>query len=604
MAQMRAERTKENMKELQSKPHISENSRFIAQHSKRAKENAEVIERLLSPDAKKGKFFASPVQPSRDQIPSSSQMSRNRNSQGQGQVQVQGRNSSQFEEFSNQNDNTSQNKSIYRKKEKEASISITKNETKAFETFNPPEVHEIDELHHEYQQSHPELEMIDTLHPSSSTKSLQKEVSDRLAIALAKRNSSKTNLFDTQNYQTAPTSAAADHHLTAAIKGALSPHGIGKKGRTQSSQNRGFRLAPELVDTPVPGSGHESTAMRTPKHIYLKVSPKLGHDVRLQEKPSNSILSQSKTEVTSESLRNQFGHLTSVHNAESTIEEYEKEQNHPHQTDHDLTNESIQTEHKKRSVRQPTFGVSNSHMFTNMSSKKSSFGNSPHKQDLRVLEPRKENIYHDTMKENQPLTSKMFGGPTHESLLNSWKLRQQVFSNTREHKLSIATQGSSSGNTLRIRDENQTPKSNIMMDKENFGSPETNVYLRNAMWLSAKNNKVAVQQVNKERQEMQECTFHPQLDEKTYMMGLISPKQRNCKSRLIDRKDSTKSTGNKTSYRDLRTHHRAKGSEKQNQTATIRSSAKAEALLNMQDDSQEPKISIELREDGQKYYLL
>jgi len=444
--------------------------------------------------------------------------------------------------------------------------------------------------------------MIDTLHPSSSTKSLQKEVSDRLAIALAKKNSSKTNLLDTQNYQTAPTSA--DHHLTAAIKGALSPHGIGKKGRTQSNQNRGFRLAPELVDTPIPGSGHESTSMRTPKHIYLKVSPKLGHDVRLQEKPSNSILSQSKTEVTSESLRNQFGHLTSVQNAESTIEEYDKEPNHPHETDHDLTSESIQTEHKKRSVRQPTFGVSNSHMFTNMSSKKSSFGNSPHKQDIRVLEPHKENIYHDTMTENQPLTSRMFGAPTHESLLNSWKLRQQVFSNAREHKLSITTQGSSSGNTLRLRDENQTPKSNFIMDKENLESPETGVYLRNAMWLSAKNNKLAVQQVNKERQEMQECTFHPQLDEKTYMMGLVSPKQRDCKSRLAERKDSTKSTGNKTSYRDLRTHHRGKGSEKHNQTATIRSSAKAEALLNMQDDSQEPKISVELREDGQKYYLL
>ena len=56
---MRAERTKENMKELQSKPHISENSRHIALHSKRAKENAEVIERLLSPDAKRVLFSSS-----------------------------------------------------------------------------------------------------------------------------------------------------------------------------------------------------------------------------------------------------------------------------------------------------------------------------------------------------------------------------------------------------------------------------------------------------------------------------------------------------------------------------------------------------------------
>jgi len=419
------------------------------------------------------------------------------------------------------------------------------------------------------------------LHPSSSTKSLQKEVSDRLAIALAKKNNSRANLLD--NYQSAPT---AEHHLSAALQGALSPHGITKKGRTQSNQNRGFRLAPELVDTPIPGSGHESIAMRTPKHIYLKVSQKMGNDNRLQEKPSNSILSQSKTEVTSESLRNQFGHLTSVQNAESTLEESEKEPtpHHRDSEDHNLTNESIETDHKKRSVRQPTFGVSNSHMFTNMSSKKSSFGNSPHKHDVRVLEPRKE---------NQPLADKMMGSPTHESLINSWKLRQQVFSNTREHKLSIAT---SQGSSSRMRDENQTPKSSIM-DKENLGSPETNVYLRNAMWLNAKNNKLAVQQVNKERQEMQECTFHPQLDEKTYMMGIVSPK-RDSKVRLPERKDSTKGIANKNSqvsYRDLRAQHR-KGSERHNQTATIRSSAKAEALLNMDENSQ----PVELREN----YLL
>jgi len=50
----------------------------------------------------------------------------------------------------------SQNKSLYRKKDsKEASISLTKNEPKTLETFNPP--HEIDELHHTYQQqSHTE----------------------------------------------------------------------------------------------------------------------------------------------------------------------------------------------------------------------------------------------------------------------------------------------------------------------------------------------------------------------------------------------------------------------------------------------------------------
>jgi len=69
MAQMRADRTKENMKALQSKPHISENSKFIALHSKRAQENALVIERLLSPDAKRGKFFSNPSHQEHMSIP-------------------------------------------------------------------------------------------------------------------------------------------------------------------------------------------------------------------------------------------------------------------------------------------------------------------------------------------------------------------------------------------------------------------------------------------------------------------------------------------------------------------------------------------------------
>ena len=417
--------------------------------------------------------------------------------------------------------------------------------------------------------------MIDSLHPSSSTKSLQKEVSDRLALALAKKKSSTVNLLETQ-----------DVVVPNLENNYLSPHANGQKGRTLSNQNKGgFRPAPELSDTPLPGSGHDFSSIRTPKHIYLKVAAhKFGN-----EKPStNSLFSQSKTEVTSESLRNQFGHITSVHNAESTLEEYEKdptpELHHPNESEHNLTNESIQTENRKRSVRQPTFGVSNSHMFTNMSSKKSSFGNSPHKPDVRVLEPRKENRNSENLEDYHSISkaSRNMGSPTHESLLNSWKLRQQFFSNTREHKLSITT--SASGQTLRLRDENfQTPKTN-MMDKENYASPETDVYMRNAMWLSAKNNKLAVQQVNKERQEMQECTFHPQLDEKTYMMGIVSPKRVAPQSR----KDSNRGMGNNKnnviSYRDLRVHNKGRTPEPHNLTTTLRTSSKAEALLNAQDN--------------------
>jgi len=50
---MREEKSKDDMKLFQSKPQISENSKIIAKYSKRARENAQVIEKLTSPDAKK-----------------------------------------------------------------------------------------------------------------------------------------------------------------------------------------------------------------------------------------------------------------------------------------------------------------------------------------------------------------------------------------------------------------------------------------------------------------------------------------------------------------------------------------------------------------------
>ena len=50
---MREEKSKDDLKLFQSKPQISENSKIIVKYSKRAKENAEVLEKLTSPDAKK-----------------------------------------------------------------------------------------------------------------------------------------------------------------------------------------------------------------------------------------------------------------------------------------------------------------------------------------------------------------------------------------------------------------------------------------------------------------------------------------------------------------------------------------------------------------------
>jgi len=53
IALLRESKSKDDLKLFQSKPQISENSKIIAKQSRRALENAQVIEMLTSPEAKK-----------------------------------------------------------------------------------------------------------------------------------------------------------------------------------------------------------------------------------------------------------------------------------------------------------------------------------------------------------------------------------------------------------------------------------------------------------------------------------------------------------------------------------------------------------------------
>ena len=56
---MRDEKAKKDMEHLRPKPKISENSQKLLQGSRRAKENAEVLEKLITADQRRVLIFLS-----------------------------------------------------------------------------------------------------------------------------------------------------------------------------------------------------------------------------------------------------------------------------------------------------------------------------------------------------------------------------------------------------------------------------------------------------------------------------------------------------------------------------------------------------------------
>jgi len=422
------------------------------------------------------------------------------------------------------------------------------------------------------------LEMIEPLHHSSSTSSLQKEASDRLAIAMAKKSSSQASSKESHELYRFDQNHKFQAGASQSIEKKLETH---------------FKLQLLTAD-------QMATGIKHPKQVYLKVSnPMMNVNPNYQNLNNNNMFNStsnqifSTKELTFETLRNQVG--------ESMQRESERAQT-PELIQESLpTKDNMNIEAKKRSIRQPTFGVSNSNTFTHLSSKLSSFGESPDKGFASNFDPRDDDPKLQELKQNlvQHNKDKTYLKHSQESYLNSLKLRQQKFANAKENE-TLSTPQSTTKKIYFNEEEKQR------FQDENKSWLDIDVYMRNALWLSAKNNKVVIQQTNKEKQVMKECTFHPKLDEKTYRIGLNSPKN---KSKAMEIED--KITNNKNDFRSkksLNSYQYLHG----NKTKVKDEKQKKELkkLLNLRDfnhadeDVSEPKISVELREDGQKYYLL
>lgn len=230
-------------------------------------------------------------------------------------------------------------------------------------------------------------------------------------------------------------------------------------------------------------------SFRTPKHIYLRMPNPLVIEkevhIRQEHAPLNAQHQHHHGHTDQKMSHNrdiyeaQEGDLQKLYRTHTA-------EDHSH-----LHEQSVHSgEVKKRSTRQPTFGGSPSRKPTNQSYKLGAY-ESPQEVPGMVT-----GHFHDKSVEkndncsSENLSRTTSGRPTQESLLNSLKLRQQKFGET-----------------------GLLYKRNMVLEEEKPWL-EIDVYMRNAMWLSAKNSKVAAMGRKKDNLEMKECTFHPILQDK------------------------------------------------------------------------------------------
>jgi len=439
------------------------------------------------------------------------------------------------------------------------------------------------------------LEIIEPLRHSSSSTSLQREALDRLAIAMAKKSSSQVSSKESHDlyYSTKDALHQIDNSSKVKIINEVYEY---QNDKIQLNNSQNLQKFPDadsnLYLIPIENT---SASIKHPKQVYLKVSSQMMEGNLYQTINNNiynstSIQSLAKRELTFESARNHFGEPERSQTPELTLQINESLP----------TKESIQNEIKKRSIRQPTFGVSNSNTFTHLSSKMSSYEVSPEKVFTSTFDLREDiqkNVEEQQDSERLEL-KKIESKHSQESYLKSLKLRQQKFSNNEENYISPQIQQKRNNPLKKIE--------NLKPEEEQREWLEIDVYMRNALWLSAKNNKVAVQQTKKNMQEMKECTFHPKLDEKTYKIGLTSPKgeYKSKTSRIEEKINNKKESGSKKSLISYQNLHGNKFKGEQQQIKEHKKSLNLKNLENTNNDAHEPKISVELREDGQKYYLL
>lgn len=306
--------------------------------------------------------------------------------------------------------------------------------------------------------------------------SLHKQASDRLMQAMAKKATSQTSRISPLSKQ---------EYLKSESSVPLSPLSHSRMSTTEKN-SKGY--AKDInYDQEIPSHHSIQTeqgsvgSFRTPKHIYLRMPNPL-----IIEKEGQGHIRQEQHHHQTDEKNNRI----------YTAEDYD----HIHDMHtHDKGDHIVET--RKRSTRQPTFGGSPSRKPTNQSKLGDSQAMVTGGFNDKSVEKSADNFY-----ENQSRTPT--GRPTQESLIMSMKMRQQKFgeSGSNFNNGHVHCHGFS---------QKQFYKRNITLEEEKPW-PEIDVYMRNSMWLSAKNSKMAAMGRMKENKEMKECTFQPHLQENKY----------------------------------------------------------------------------------------
>ena len=362
---------------------------------------------------------------------------------------------------------------------------------------------------------------------------------------------------------------------------------------TKSDFDTGYSLNTEQVSF---------GTITSPKQVYLKVSNKTieekENEIPYNYQSNSSYSSQPRRGLTMDSLRKETDQKTDRSGTDEMNRELEAETKRLQDINNILQN-NYNTVDSKKSARHLTFGNYSTRKLS-ISSPKVGLDAENQSQGINRNEIKIHN--QNTDRENTPKNSDR---NNYESLLNSWRLRQQKASKSGEYSVGrmTKTKNTQSSQALHLRDLNQTPKVNL---EENKPWGDLDVYLRNTMWLSAKNSKMANLNQAKEQKELRECTFRPNIGDRTGNLAIVSPRDEyKLASEMLVKGRLSESGKNKKhtqSYKDL---HSQKGkSYDQNQLLEIKSpsSCAVPMLFGRKENKQNMQIEFG-EENGQKFYL-
>lgn len=339
----------------------------------------------------------------------------------------------------------------------------------------------------------------------------------------------------------------------------------------------------------------------SPKQVYLKMSNRMIEEKENDMPYSNyeSQSSHSRRGLTMDSLRRETDQKTDRSGTDEMNRELEAETKRLQDINNNLQN-NYNTVDSKKGARQLTFGNYSTRRLSISSPK---VGLESENKNRENTAARHEIKIHNENTDRE--TPKSSDRNNYESLLNSWRLRQQKTSKSGEYSVGrmTKTKNTQSSQALHIRDLNQTPKVNL---GENKPWGDLDVYLRNTMWLSAKNSKMANLNQAKEQKELRECTFRPNVGDRVANVAIISPREEyKFASEMMSKgrlSESGKNRKHTQSYKDL---HSQKGrSYDQNQMLEIKSPSSCAVPLVFGKRENKQNIQIEFgEENGQKFYL-